>query len=304
MLTIAAGAWLVCKCKEGVKLRRNGTCADYESVNDCEQVIGRESFDCDAFHIKSRTWPLEDATSDLAVSPVAAATAMRTQPGRGVAKTISDWAGPKLAETADKQHKRAAVLRKCVQSNQEAIAKLRELAAQDLTPSSLTVKLPPAAQKLLPELPAAAELIKQTEKTLMTEALRQRTVAEGEAAAELASILSGNQFMVEARSAVRYDSLAPERRIMLEPLLISYQDEFLLTMELADLDMSVREDRSAGCQSQGRPRQSGQTDGPRSDAHSRDHSGSGHRGGGSTACEGDVQAPQASQPWLPQARAV
>ena len=60
MISIAAGAWLACKCRGGVKLRRSGTCADYESVNDCEQFLVREPFSCDAVQINGRTWFFDD----------------------------------------------------------------------------------------------------------------------------------------------------------------------------------------------------------------------------------------------------
>ncbi|CAL5222002.1 g4290 [Coccomyxa viridis] len=60
MIGIAAGAWLACKCKGGVKLRRSGTSADYESINDCEQFLVREPFSCDALQINGRTRFIDD----------------------------------------------------------------------------------------------------------------------------------------------------------------------------------------------------------------------------------------------------
>ena len=93
-----------------------------------------------------RTFSLTQQTSVPAVS-LAAATAPRTQLGKGVAKITAEWVGPKIGAVAAAQHKKAAQLRKTIRSNTEAIAKLQELSAQEKTPSSLTVKLPPAAQK-------------------------------------------------------------------------------------------------------------------------------------------------------------
>ena len=60
---MASGAWLICRCRGGVKLRRVGTTSDFEAVNDCEQIIVREPVVYDAIHIGGRTWPIDEAWS-------------------------------------------------------------------------------------------------------------------------------------------------------------------------------------------------------------------------------------------------
>ena len=175
----------------------------------------------------------EPSSSD---SPASAA-------GKGVAKIAADWAGPKIAEVAATQHKRVAQLRKSIQSNKEATAKLQELSAQEKTPSSLTVKLAPAAQKMLPHLPDMAELIKQTEKGFVAEALRQRQAGDLQVQAELSGITSGDQFDLDARAATHFDSLQPVERALIEALITVRKEEFLVTMHFSQLDMSAREEK-------------------------------------------------------------
>lgn len=170
--------------------------------------------------------------------------------GKGVAKIASDWAGPKLAEIAAKQHKQAAQLRKSIQSNKEAIAKLQELSAQEKTPSSLTVKLAPAAQKMLPHLPDMAELIKQTEKGFVAEALRQRETSDIEDQVELSGITSGDHFDSDARAATHFDKLQPIERALIEALIAVRKEEFLVTMHLSQLDMSAREEKQREAKAQ------------------------------------------------------
>ena len=163
--------------------------------------------------------------------------------GKGVAKIVEEWAGPKLVEVAVAQHKRAAQLHKSVHSNKEAIAKLQELSAQEKTPSSLTVKLAPAAAKMLPHLPAAAELIKQTEKLLLAEALTQRQASDMQDQAELSSITDGDQFDIDARAATQFDNLPPVERTLVEALIAGRKEEYLVTMRFSRLDMSAREEK-------------------------------------------------------------
>ena len=163
--------------------------------------------------------------------------------GKGVAKITAEWVGPKIGAVAAAQHKKAAQLRKTIRSNTEAIAKLQELSAQEKTPSSLTVKLPPAAQKMLPHLPAAAELIKQTEKALVAEALRQRVADDSQHKAELSSILTGDQFDFEIRAATHFDSLQPVERAFTESLIANAKEDILLTMRFAEIDMHEREEK-------------------------------------------------------------
>ena len=163
--------------------------------------------------------------------------------GKGVAKIVEDWAGPKLAEVAASQQKRATQLRKSIQSNREAIAKLQELSAQEKTPSSLTVKLAPAAAKMLPHLPAAAELIKQTEKAFLAEALQQRQASDLQDQAELSSITDGDEFDVDARAATHFDNLQPVERTLVEALIADRKEELLVCMRFSQLDMSAREEK-------------------------------------------------------------
>ena len=160
--------------------------------------------------------------------------------GKGEANIMSDWAGPKLAETFVNIHKRIASLRKSIQSNREAIAKLQEFSAQEKTPSSLTLKLAPAAAKLLPQAAGAAEHIKQAEKALVEEALRLRRADELQNAAELSSTTSGEQFEFDARTATSFDSLSTTAKALLEPLIRDAKEEFLLTLQLSDLDMTAK----------------------------------------------------------------
>ena len=166
--------------------------------------------------------------------------------GKGVAKITADWAGPKLGAVIVDQHKRAAQLRKSMQSNKEAIAKLQELSAQEKTPSSLTVKLAPAAQKMLPHLPAAAELIKQTEKAFIAEALRQREAGDIQDQADLSSITSGDQFDIDARAATHFDGLQPVEQALVEALIAETKEELLLTMRFSQIDVEEREERARG----------------------------------------------------------
>ena len=163
--------------------------------------------------------------------------------GKGVAKITADWAGPKLGAVIVDQHKRAAQLRKSMQSNKEAIAKLQELSAQEKTPSSLTVKLAPAAQKMLPHLPAAAELIKQTEKAFIAEALRQREAGDIQDQADLSSITSGDQFDIDARAATHFDGLQPVEQALVEALIAETKEELLLTMRFSQIDVEEREEK-------------------------------------------------------------
>lgn len=163
--------------------------------------------------------------------------------GKGVAKITEDWAGPKITEVAARQHQRAAQLQKSIQSNKEAIAKLQEFSAQEKTPSSLTVKLAPAAAKMLPHLPAAAELIKQTEKVLLAEALQRRQASDMQDQAELSSITDGDQFDIDARAATQFDSLPPRERTLVEALIAGRKEEYLVIMRFARLDMSAREEK-------------------------------------------------------------
>jgi hypothetical protein len=162
--------------------------------------------------------------------------------GKGVAKIVENWAGPKITEVAAAQHKRAAQLRKHIQSNKEAIAKLQEFSAQEKTPTSLTVKLAPAAAKMLPHLPAAAQLIKQTEKTLIAEALRRRQDSDTSDQAELSCITDGDQFDIDARAATHFDSLKPKERGLVETLIAERKEEFLVCMHFLQLDMSAKEE--------------------------------------------------------------
>ena len=160
--------------------------------------------------------------------------------GKGEAKVMSDWAGPKLAEVAANLFKKAAHLHMSIQSNKEAIAKLQEFSAQEKTPSSLTLKLAPAAVKLLPHVAGVAEQIKQIEKGLMEEALRRRKADELKDKADLSSITSGDQFESDARTATSFDSLSSAAQALLQPLIIDAKKEFLLTMQLSDLDMTAK----------------------------------------------------------------
>lgn len=162
---------------------------------------------------------------------------------KGAAKVISDWAGPILAEMADKLYKRAAQLRRSIKSSKEATSKLQELSAQDKTPSSLTLKLAPAAQKLLPSLPAAAEHIKQAEKAFLEEAMRQRQADEVQDQAELTTILSGAQFELDARATFCLELFTSEQQALFEALILQSKEEFILTMRLSELDISAREER-------------------------------------------------------------
>jgi hypothetical protein len=163
--------------------------------------------------------------------------------GKGVAKIAADWAGPKLEEVAASQHKKAAQLRKSIQSSKEAIAKLQELSAQDKSPSSLTIKLAPAAAKMLPHLPEATELIKQTEKVFLAEALRVRVATNIQDQADLSSIMDGAQFDIDARAATQFDSLQPVERALIEALIVSRKEELLVSMRFSQLDMSAREEK-------------------------------------------------------------
>ena len=163
--------------------------------------------------------------------------------GKGVTKIMTDWAGPRIAEAATKLHKRATQLRKGIKSNKEAIAKLQELSAQEKTPSSLTLKLAPAAQKLLPICPGAAEHIQQAQKSLLAEALKQRQLEELQERAELTGITSGDQLEHDARAATRFDSLSSEEQALVTPLIRASREEFILTMHLSQLDIAVREER-------------------------------------------------------------
>lgn len=60
---MASGAWLIRKCRGGVKLRRSGTTSDFEDVNDCEQIIVREPVGYDAIQIGGRTWSMDEPWS-------------------------------------------------------------------------------------------------------------------------------------------------------------------------------------------------------------------------------------------------
>ena len=163
--------------------------------------------------------------------------------GKGVAKIVEDWAGPKLAMVAASQHKRAAQLRKSIQSNKEAAAKLQELSAQEKTPSSLAVKLPPAAAKILPHLPAAADLITQPEKVFLAEALLQRQASQTQDQADLSSITDGDQFDIDARAATHFDSLQPVEHGLVEALIANRKEEFLVSMRFSQLDMTAKEEK-------------------------------------------------------------
>ena len=55
--------------------------------------------------------------------------------GKGGTKIMMDWAAPKLTEAADALYKRAGQLRRSIQSNTEAIAKLQDVSSQDKTPA-------------------------------------------------------------------------------------------------------------------------------------------------------------------------
>ena len=161
--------------------------------------------------------------------------------GKGGAKIITDWAAPKLAEVATELYKRAGQLRRSIQSNTEAIAKLQDVSAQDKTPSSLTLKLPPAAQKLLASAPGVAELIKQAEKGLLAEALQQRQAQEKHDRAALTDITSGKQFELGAKATIHFDRLPPAAQALIEPLVKSRAEDFILSIHLRELDLSDKE---------------------------------------------------------------
>ena len=163
--------------------------------------------------------------------------------GKGVAKIVEDWAGPKLTDVAAAHHKRAAQLRSALQSDTEAIAKLQEFSAQDKVPSSLTIKLAPAAQKLAAVIPAAEEAKKGIEKLFLTEALRQREASLTAVRAELEAVTSGVQFDLDARAATQFDSLQNVERAHVEALIASKKEEFLVTLRLSQLTMSAREEK-------------------------------------------------------------
>ena len=165
--------------------------------------------------------------------------------GKGVTKIMTDWASPKIAEAAIKLHKRVAQLRKGIKSSKEAIAKLQELSAQEKTPSSLTLKLAPAAQKLLPSCPGAAEHIQQAQKGFVAEALKQRQLDELQERAELAGITSGDQLEHNARAATRFDSLTSDEQALVTPLILAGKEEFILTLHLSEFTIAAREDAEA-----------------------------------------------------------
>ena len=177
----------------------------------------------------------EPSSSD---SPASAA-------GKGVTKIMTDWAGPKIAGAATKLHKRAAQLRKGIQSCREAIAKLQELSAQEKTPSSLTLKLTSVAQNLLPRCREATEHIQQAQKALLAEALKERQLNEMQEQAELTCITCGDQLEHDARVATRYDSLSLQEQALVAPLIHASKEEFILTMRLSDLDIAAKEKRDA-----------------------------------------------------------
>ena len=168
--------------------------------------------------------------------------------GKGVAKIMADWAGPKIAEAAIKLHNRAAQLRRSIQSSKEATAKLQELSGQEKTPRSFMLKLTPAAQKLLSNLPGAAEHIRQAEKSFLAEAMRQRQADEMREQAELTTITSGDQFELVAKAATRFDSLSSEEQALVEPLILNSKEEFLTIMHLSQLDMSAKDERKKDAQ--------------------------------------------------------
>ena len=167
--------------------------------------------------------------------------AVASAAGKGGTKIITDWAAPKLAEVATELYKRAGQLRRSIQSNTEAIAKLQDVSAQDKTPSSLTLKLPPAAQKLLASAPGVAEHIKQAEKGLLAEALQQRQAQEKHDRAALTDITSGKQFQLGAKAAIHFDRLPPPAQALIEPFIKSREEDFILSIHLRELDLSDKE---------------------------------------------------------------
>ena len=119
--------------------------------------------------------------------------------------------------------------------------KLQDVSAQDKTPSSLTLKLPPAAQKLLASAPGVAEHIKQAEKGLLAEALQQRQAQEKHDRAALTDITSGKQFQLGAKAAIHFDRLPPPAQALIEPFIKSREEDFILSIHLRELDLSDKE---------------------------------------------------------------
>ena len=163
--------------------------------------------------------------------------------GKGGAKIMMDWATPKLAEAVDALYKRAGQLRRSIQSNTEAIAKLQDVSAQDKTPSSLTLRLAPAAQKLLACVPEAAEHIKQAEKRLVAEALKQRQAQLTSEQNELTDITSGKRFELDALAIIKFDRLSAAGKGLVLPLIQSSKDDFILNLHLYELDISDKLER-------------------------------------------------------------
>ena len=165
-------------------------------------------------------------------------------------QTAFDWAAPKLAAVHTALAKRATQLCKTIHHGQSALAHLQEHMAAEKVPSSLRVRLAPAAQAHLASVPQVKEHVAAAEKLLMEAALQAREQKVTGAIVELSAILTGDVFSRAAKDATCFDDQSPKLRAVLQQLITDAEASFKRVMRFSkdgSKQRSHKEKAAAAC---------------------------------------------------------